>query len=155
MYVLHIHVSFCVNSKMGRPKIESVVEGIITYPLKKKTSYRHIQRELKGQRHNISRHLIGKTRGTGYKKAKIGPYKRTHQKSTPGVIRKVAIVIKRFNPHTQREMATQLGVSQSTIHRIIKNTLQEKLQKKCKVHKLNAAQIEKNYVNVHGSFINV
>ena len=67
---------------MGRPKIDSVVEGIITYLLKKKTSYRHIQRVLKGQGHAISiatihwlKHLIGKTRGTGYKKAKIGPIK--------------------------------------------------------------------------------
>ena len=69
---------------MRRPKIDSKVEDIITYHLKKKTSYRHIQRDLKGQEHDISiaiihhvKHLIGKTRGTGYKKAKIGPYKRT------------------------------------------------------------------------------
>ena len=81
------------------------------------------------------------------KKAKIGPYKRTPQKSTPGVVRKVAIMIKRVNPPTQREMATQQGVSQSTIHRIIKNTLQAKLRRKCKVHKLNAAQIEKRCQN--------
>ena len=86
-YVLHIHVSFCVNSKMGRPEIDSVVEGIITYLLKKKMSYRHIQQELKGQGHDISiatihrvKHLIGKTRGTDYEKAKIGPYK-GHPKS--------------------------------------------------------------------------
>ena len=52
-------------------------------------------------------------------------------------------MIKRVNPPTQREMATELGVSQSTIHRIIKNTLQAKLRKQCKFHKLNAAQIEK------------
>ena len=82
-----------MNTKKGRPKIDSVVEGIITYLLKKKTSYRHIQRELKGQGHDISiatihrvKHLIGQTRGTGYKKAKFGPYKRTPQKSTPRVI---------------------------------------------------------------------
>ena len=92
---------------MGRLKIDSEVEGIITYLLKKKTSYRHIQRELKGQGNDISiatihqvKHLIGKTRGTGCKKAKIGPYKRTPQKSTPGVIHKVAIMIKRVtHPH--------------------------------------------------------
>ena len=70
--------------------MDSVVEGIFTYLLKKKTSYRHIQRELKGQGHDISiatihrvKHLKDKTRSTGYKKAKIGPYKRTPQKSTP------------------------------------------------------------------------
>ena len=118
------------------------MEGIITCLLKKKKSYRHIQRELKDQGHDISiatihgvKHLIGKTRGTGYKKAKIGPFKRTPQKSTPGVICKVAIMIKGVNYPTQREMATQLGVSQSTIHRILKNTLQAKLRNKCKVHK--------------------
>ena len=122
---------------MGRPKIDNEVEGIITYLLKKKTSYRHIQLELKGQGHDISiatihrvKHLIGETRGTGCKKAKIGPYKRTPQKSTPGVIRKVAIMIKRVNPPTQREMATQLGVSQSTIHRIIKKYTASKTAKK-------------------------
>ena len=39
-------------------------------------------------------------------------------------------MIKRVNPPTQREMATQRGVSQSTIHRIIKNTLKSKTAKK-------------------------
>ena len=39
---------------MGRPIIDRVVEGIFTYILKKQTSYRHIQRELKGQGHDIS-----------------------------------------------------------------------------------------------------
>ena len=146
---------------MERPKIDSVVEGIITYLLKKKTSYRHIQRELKGQGHDISiatihrvKHLKGKTCGSGCKKAKIGPYKRTPHKSTPGVIREVAIMIKRVNPPTQREMATQLGVSQSTIHRIIKIHCKQNSEKSAKftskmLHKL------KNDVNVHGSFINV
>ena len=69
---------------MEKPKIDSVVEGIITYLLKKKTSYGHIQRELKGQGNDIAiatihrvKHLTGKTCGTGYKKAKNGPYKRT------------------------------------------------------------------------------
>ena len=99
---------------MGRPKIDGVVEGIITYLLRKKTSYRHIQRELKGQGHDISiatihrvKHLIGKSRGTCYKKAKIGPYKRTPQKSTPGVIRKVAIMIKRVNELLTQKLLKQ------------------------------------------------
>lgn len=40
-------------------------------------------------------------------------------------------------------MAQRLGVSQATINQIIKSVLQCKLRKKCKVHKLNANQIEK------------
>ena len=67
--------------------MDSVVEGIITYLLKKKTSYRHIQRGLKGQGHDISiatihpvKHLISKTRGTGYKNVKNWAIQKDTQK---------------------------------------------------------------------------
>lgn len=126
------------------------MEGIILYLLKKNVSYRNIQRELKGLGHDVSistihrvKHSIGKTRSVGSNKTSAGPYRRTPKKSTSDVIRKVAMMIKRVNPPTQREMSKQLGVSQSTVHRIIKNVLHAKLRKKCKVHKLNASQIEK------------
>ena len=72
---------------MGRPKIDSVVGGIITYLLKKKTSYKHIQRAFKGQGHDMCiatihrvEHLIGKTRVTGYKWQKLG-HTKGHPKS--------------------------------------------------------------------------
>ena len=39
-------------------------------------------------------------------------------------------------------MATKLGVSVGTVNRIIRNTLQAKLRKKCGVHQLNTRQIQ-------------
>ena len=65
------------------------------------------------------------------------------QTSTIAVIRKVTVIIKRVKQLTLREMATQLGVPQSTIYSIIKIALQAKNQKQCNVYQLNAAQIEK------------
>ena len=135
---------------MGRRKIDSRLEGIIEYLLKKGTSYRNIQKELKGQGHEVSvstihrvKHSIGKSRDPNTKRPKSGQFRRRPTKSTDDVVRKVAVFIQRVNPPTQREMAQRLGVSQATINRIIKRVLQSKLRKKCKVHKLNPNQIEK------------
>ena len=71
-------------------------------------------------------------------KVKVG------QNATPRhIITKVAAMISRVNPPTQREMAAKLGVSASAICRIIRKVLNAKLRKKCKVHKISMAQVEK------------
>ena len=71
---------------MGRPKIGIIFEHSITYLLKKKKSYRNIQRELKGHEHEIwiltvhrVKHWKHKTLCTRSKKPKIGPFRKTPQ----------------------------------------------------------------------------
>ena len=79
---------------MSRPKFGILVERSMTYLLKRKTSYRNIKRELKGQEHDISistihqvKHSICKTLSASRNKPKTGPYRKTPQKSTIAVIR--------------------------------------------------------------------
>ena len=79
---------------MGRPKIGIIMEHSITYHLKKKKSYRNIQCEIKGHEHEFSiltihqvKHSICKALSASSKKQKIGPYRKTPQKSTNAVIR--------------------------------------------------------------------
>ena len=77
---------------MGSPKIGIIVEHSIAYLLKKKKSYRNIQRELKGHEQEISistihrvQHSKRKTLRASSKSKKIGPYRKTPQKSTNAV----------------------------------------------------------------------
>ena len=69
-----------------------------------------------GHEHEISistthlvKHSICKNLGASRKKPKIGPYRKPPQKSTSAVNLKVAVIMKKVNPSSQREMATQLG----------------------------------------------
>ena len=94
MNVIHIVVGFSSDCNMGRPKIGIIFEHSITYLLKKKKSYRNIQRELKGHEHEIwiltihrVKHSKRKTLCTRSKKPKIGPFRKTPQKSTNAVMR--------------------------------------------------------------------
>ena len=89
------------------------------------------------------KHLIGLARSADGINTKQGPFRRTPIKSTPAVIRNVSNMIKTVNPQTPREMANKRGVSVGTINIIIKVVLNAKFIKKCKVYKLNEAQIEK------------
>ena len=68
---------FCANCKMGWAKINIIVEPSITYHLKKKKSYRNIQWETKGHKHEISittthlvKHPICKNLGASREKPK-------------------------------------------------------------------------------------
>ena len=128
------------------------------YLLKTGKSYRSIKKELKGQGHDVPlftilhrvKHSIGKSRNPNTKKPKTGEFQRRPTKSTDDVVRNVAIFIQRVNPPTQRD-GTTFSVSQANINRIIKRVLQCKRRKKCKIHKLNANQIEKKTSTFMGS----
>ena len=96
---------FCADCKMGRAKINIIVEPSITYHLKKKKSYRNIQWETKGHEHEIFistthlvKHSICKNLGASTcsrKKPKIRPYRKPPQKSTSAVNLKVAVIMKK------------------------------------------------------------
>ena len=79
---------------MDSPKIGIIVEHSVAHLLKKKKSYRNIQREIKGHENEISistihrvKHPKRKTLSASRKSQKIGPYRKTPQKSTNSVIR--------------------------------------------------------------------
>ena len=69
-------------------------------------------------------------------------FRRHTSVGTPVVIQKVKNMIAKVNPPTHREMASKLGVSRGTVQHIIKNILEARLKKKCKVHQLNFKQIQ-------------
>jgi hypothetical protein len=69
--------------------------------------------------------------------------KKTSPAAASDVIRKVGHMIVKLNPSTQRGMTSKLGESKETINNIINNTLKATLRKKCIVHQLKMAQIEK------------
>ena len=78
---------------------------------------------------------------------------KSRQNDTPRhIIRKVAAIITRANPPTQREMAAKLGVTASTICRIIRKVLNAKLRKKRKAHKISLAQVEKRRQRSEGLY---
>ena len=117
-----------------------------------------IQKELMGMGHNVSVGTICNVKKdmerpsrrvpANLKKTKV----KVRQNATPRhIITKVAAMISRVNPPTQREMAAKLGVSALTICRIIRKVLNAKLRRKCKVHKISMAKV-KNLVSVHGGF---
>lgn len=135
---------------MGRNKISVVTEGIVKCLIKRNMSYRVIQKELMGMGHSVSVATICRIKkGITNPSLRVPANQKTtkakaRKNATPRyIIRKVAAMISRVNPPTQREMAAKLGVSASTICRIIRQVLNARLRKKCKVHKLSMAQVEK------------
>ena len=84
MYDLQYTCHKSLDLNMGRPKIDSAVEGVIIYLLKKKMSLNKIQRELKGKGNDVSistiyrvKHSIDKIRGPDQIKPKPGQFRRT------------------------------------------------------------------------------
>ena len=63
--------------------------------------------------------------------------------ATPVVNQKVKSMIAKRSPPTGREMASTLRVSRGTMQHIIKNILEARLKKKCKVHQRNFKQMRR------------
>ena len=78
---------------------------------------------------------------------------KARQNATPThIITKVAAMISRVNPPTQREMAAKLGESSSTIRRLIRKVLNAFRWKKCKVRTISMAQVEKHHQPLFGLY---
>ena len=115
---------------MVRPKISDKVEGIVLGLLRSKHTYRSIQNELESMGYRVSlgsirniRYKVGQQRNASSTASSTAKSKRTSTATTPDVIRKVAHMIAKANPPTQREMASKLGVSKGTIYNIIRKML--------------------------------
>ena len=93
--------------EMGRNKISADAEGLIKWLLKRKTSYRVIQKELMGMGHNVSVGTICNVKKENERPSRRVPanLKKTkvkaRQNATPRhIITKVAAMISRVNPPT-------------------------------------------------------
>ena len=150
LYMYFINTYFIlIITRMVCTKISDKVERIVLGLLKTKHSYRSIQKEVKSLGFSISfrtikniRDNVGLQRQCANAGKPMPQIRRRTSVATPAVIRKVKNMIAKVNPPTQREMASKLGVSRGSVQHIIKNILETRLKKKCKVHQLNFKQIQ-------------
>ena len=78
--------------------------------------------------------------GQGKSRKRVGEQNQPTARSS-GNVRKVAAAVNRANPPTQNQLASRLGISQSSINRILSQDLGLKIQKKRRVHNLTEKQI--------------
>ncbi|CAF2529763.1 unnamed protein product [Rotaria sp. Silwood2] len=130
---------------MPRKKISDIVEGRISQLLRQGYSQPQIVNILKLDRIHVSQRTVSNV------KRKIGRQRNSESKinifrkkpsQTPYIIKKVIKKIDVEDPPTQRAIAKDLHISQSTVSNIIKNS-GFALRKKQKVQKLTSSNIMK------------
>lgn len=120
------------------PEVESTIKTLS----KLKYSYSQIIKHLKSWGHSVSKKGITnvlKNRGKKRQALAEGPTpppRRSRRKVlTQAVLRKIDLVTSKDNPPTQRQIARQVKVSQSSVNRAIK-ILNKKVRRKPRVHQL-------------------
>ena len=135
------------------PPLSSALKGQILTFGSLKWSCSLIVKELKKSNITVSKSAVSAVLRKQKEEAENQSIDRTEQKAhrkprklTSPKVKKVKLFAASDNPPTQRDMARCVGVSQSSIHRLIRNRLERKKMKKTKVHALTEAAIEKRRI---------
>jgi len=135
------------------PKLDPKVESVIIAFSKDGWSYGQIVTKLKNQNITVSKSAVSKViRNIGkHRRAKLqglsSPKRNCQPKVlTPAIRRKIDLLTRAENPLSQREIARQVGVSRTTVQRVVRD-LNKVIKRKTRVHRLLPRHLKNRKTN--------